>query len=75
MTVARNAYYLSLRNVWILQTAFAAVGLVFICFIKGRQLSQDHEVVETGFEVEKRRAAEAEKERMGNRGDRQNGAV
>ena len=75
MTVARNAYYSSLRNVWILQTVFAAVGVVFICFIKGRQLSQDHEVVETGLEVEGRRAAEAEKERLGNRGDGQNGAV
>ncbi len=75
MTVSRNAYYLSLRNVWILQTAFAAAGLLSSCFIKGRQLSKDHEVVKTGLEVEERRAVEAEKERLGNRAEERNGAI
>jgi hypothetical protein len=40
------------------------VGLVAICFIKGRVLSKYHTVVETGLEVEAQRAAEIEKERM-----------
>ena len=67
--VSRDAYYVSLRDVWILQTAFAAAGLLLIYFIRGRQLSQDHEVVETGLDVEERRAAEVEKERLGTRTD------
>ncbi len=70
-TVARDAYYIAIRDIWILQTAFSAVGLVAICFIKGRVLSKDHTVVETGLEVEARRAAELEKERMGGRAGRQ----
>lgn len=75
MAVSRNAYYSSIRNVWILQTAFAGVGFVVICSIKGRQLSRDHEIIQTGLEVEERRAAEAEKERLGDRGEEQNNAV
>ena len=75
MTVSRNAYYSSLRNVWILQTAFAGAGLVVICFIKGRQLTREHEVVQTGLQVEERRAAEAEKERLDNRTEKQNDTV
>lgn len=62
-TVARHAYYISIRDVWILQTAFAAVALVLICFIKANKLSHDHEVVETGLEVEERRVAEVMEER------------
>ena len=75
MTVSRNAYYSSLRNVWILQTVFAGVGLIIICFIKGRQLSQDHEIVQTGLLVEERRIAEAGKERLGNRAEKQSDKV
>jgi hypothetical protein len=62
--VARDTYYIAIRDLWILQTAFSAVGLVAICFIKGRVLSKDHTVVETGLEVEAQRAAEIEKKRM-----------
>ena len=73
--VSRNAYYSSIRNVWILQTAFAGAGLLVICFIKGRKLSRDHETVQTGLQVEERRVAEAEKERLGDRAEKQNDAV
>ena len=61
--VARDAYYTSIRDVWIMQTAFAAVALLAICFIRGRTLSEDHTVVETGLDVEARRTEQLEKER------------
>lgn len=64
---AQDTYYTALRDVWISQLAFSAVGLVAMCFIRGRVLSEDHIVVETGLEVEARRAAEVEMERIGNR--------
>lgn len=68
-TVARDAYYTSIRDVWIMQTAFAVVGLVCICFIRGQELSEEHKVIETGLEVERLRANEAKLERSGNRTD------
>ncbi|GAB7353926.1 hypothetical protein MBLNU459_g4534t1 [Dothideomycetes sp. NU459] len=74
-TVARNAYYSSLRDVWILQTAFAAAGLICICFIKGQQFSQEHETVETGLDVEERRAEQVKEERQRNRAGGQTEAV
>ena len=74
-TAAQDAYYIVICDLWILQTAFSAVGLVAICFIRGRALSEDHTVVETGLEFEARRAAELEKERMGGRAVRQDAIV
>lgn len=67
-TVARNAYSSSLRNVWITQTTFAAAALCVICFIRSKHLSKDHEVVETGLEVEARRAEEAKRDHKGGGG-------
>lgn len=63
--LARNVYYTSIRDVWLLQTAFAAVGLLCICFIRGQQLSEEHEIIETGLEVERLRATAAKQERLG----------
>lgn len=74
-TAARDAYYIAIRGLWILQTAFSAVGLVIVCFIRGRILSKAHTVVETGLEVEAQRAAELEKERLGGRAGRQDVVV
>jgi hypothetical protein len=55
-TIARNAFYDSLRDVWILMTALAFAGLVFAMLIKEKTLSTEHLVVETGLEREKERA-------------------
>lgn len=74
-TAAQDAYYIAIRNLWILQTAFSAVGLMTVCFIRGRVLSKDHTVVQTGLDVEAQRAAELEKERMDGRAGRQNALV
>ena len=74
-TAARDAYYIAIRDLWILQTAFSAIGLVTVCFIRSRVLSKDHTVVETGLEVEAQRAAELEKERMGGRAGGQKAIV
>ena len=68
-TAARDAYYMAIRDIWILQTAFSAVGLVAIYFIQGRMLSKDHTIVDTGLEVEARRAAELKVERRGGRAE------
>lgn len=74
-TAARDAYYIAIRDLWMLQTAFSAVGLVAICFIRGRVLSEDHTFIKTGLKVEARRAAELENERMGSRAGRQHAVV
>lgn len=55
-TIARNAFYDSLRDVWILMTALAAAGLVFAMLIKEETLSTEHTAVETGLERERERA-------------------
>lgn len=55
-TLARDAFYDSIRDVWILMTAFAAAGLLFAVLIKEKDLSKEHEVVQTGLEREKKRA-------------------
>lgn len=73
--VARNVYYTSIRDVWYLQTAFAVVGLVCIWFIRGQELSREHQVIETGLEVEKLRADEAKQERLANRTGGQKEAI
>ena len=55
-TLARDAFYDSIRAVWILMTVFAAAGLLFAVLIKEKDLSKEHEVVQTGLETEKNRA-------------------
>ncbi|RMZ81283.1 hypothetical protein DV737_g2537, partial [Chaetothyriales sp. CBS 132003] len=54
-TVARDAFYDSIRDVWILMTAFAVLGLLLAALIKEKDLSKEHEVVQTGLETEKKR--------------------
>ena len=73
-TLAQNAFYDSIRDVWILQTAFAAVGLLFAVLIKAKDLSKEHEVVETGLETENKRA-ELNKQRKTRKGIEENGSV
>ncbi|KAL3475405.1 major facilitator superfamily domain-containing protein [Aspergillus californicus] len=45
----KDAFSWSIRNIWILYTALAAVGLVASAFITKRQLSREHVETKTGL--------------------------
>ncbi|KAH8820707.1 MFS multidrug transporter-like protein [Xylogone sp. PMI_703] len=51
-TVTRDAYYSSLRDVWILAVALAGAGLLLISLIKGKELEQTHGNIKTGLDRE-----------------------
>jgi MFS family permease len=46
----QNAYAWSIRNMFIMYTAFAAIGLVVSPFIKQRHMSKEHTETKTGIE-------------------------
>ncbi|TVY84201.1 MFS-type transporter [Lachnellula suecica] len=63
--IAREAFYKSLRTMWIMYVAFAALGLFISLFISQKNLSKDHQVVKTGLAEEEVRRKEAkENKRM-----------
>jgi hypothetical protein len=66
-TLARDAFYDSLRGIWILMTTFAAAGLLFAVLVKETDLSSDHDVVQTGLETEKKRAEMNQQNRTRNK--------
>ncbi|KAL5336754.1 major facilitator superfamily domain-containing protein [Aspergillus crustosus] len=45
----KQAFAWSIRNIWILYTALAAIGLIASPFIKKKQLSQEHVETKTGL--------------------------
>lgn len=64
-TIARDAFYGSLRTMWIMYVAFAALGLVISIFIGNQVLSSEHEVTKTGLaEEEAKRKEFQEKKRQ-----------
>lgn len=50
--IAQGAFHDSLRDMWILYTAFAAAGIFIGLGIGSQVLSKDHSVVKTGLEAE-----------------------
>lgn len=52
------AFAWSIRNIWILYTALAAVGLVASFFITKRQLSKEHVETKTGLKEKEKNTAE-----------------
>lgn len=56
--VARAAYWRSLRTMYIVYTAFAAVGLVISLFIRQVKLSKEHQEHKTGLRTLRRRTGE-----------------
>lgn len=48
--VVQNAFAWSIRNMFIMYTAFAAIGLVVSPFIKQRHMSKEHTETKTGIE-------------------------
>lgn len=45
----KQAFAWSIRNIWILYTALAAVGLVASAFIRKQELSKEHVETKTGL--------------------------
>lgn len=60
---ARRAFYVSIRSVWYLLVAISGAGLLVICFLRARALSDEHEEIETGLEAELKRAQDIQDER------------
>ncbi|KAL6239341.1 hypothetical protein BDW75DRAFT_198752 [Aspergillus navahoensis] len=55
----KGAFAWSIRNIWILYTALAAVGLVASFFITQRHLSKEHVETKTGLREREKSTAEA----------------
>jgi hypothetical protein len=47
--IVRGAFYDSLRNVWITAVVLAAVGMISVAGIKGKELSKVHTEIKTGL--------------------------
>ncbi|KAI9047867.1 hypothetical protein LZ554_008575 [Drepanopeziza brunnea f. sp. 'monogermtubi'] len=63
--IARDAFYESLRSMWIMYVAFAALGLVCSAFVGSYVLSKEHQEMKTGLgEEEKNRKENVEKAKM-----------
>ena len=63
--IARAAFYESLKTMWIMYVAFAALGLAISLFIKQNKLGTEHQVVKTGIaEEEKARKEKKENQRL-----------
>lgn len=63
--VARAAFYESLKTMWIMYVAFAALGLVASAFVGNFVLSKEHEETKTGLEAEERNRKENLQARRG----------
>ncbi len=61
--IARAAFYGSLKKMWIMYVAFAALGLVVSLFIAKNKLSKEHQVVKTGIAEEEKARKEAKENR------------
>jgi len=55
--VAREAYFSSLRTMYIMYVAFSGAGLIVSMFVGSRTLSKEHQEHKTGLQDMKRRAA------------------
>ncbi|KAH8905813.1 hypothetical protein BR93DRAFT_860981, partial [Coniochaeta sp. PMI_546] len=61
--VAREAYWTSLKTMYIMYVAFAALGLAVSVFITSRKLSKQHEEAKTGLKAMEEARAERKLER------------
>ncbi|KAF8853988.1 MFS general substrate transporter [Acephala macrosclerotiorum] len=63
--IARQAFWSSLRTMWIMYVAFAGLGLFVSFFIGNQKLTKEHQVIKTGLaEEERNRKAAAEQKRV-----------
>lgn len=64
-TIAQNAFYESLRTMWIVYVVFAGLGLIVTFFIGSNHLSKEHQETKTGLaEEELKRKENQEKKRQ-----------
>jgi len=66
--VARQAFYESLRTMWIIYVAFAGLGLVISMAVGKKELSNEHAVVKTGLEEEERKRQAKIREKRASKG-------
>jgi len=58
--IARQAFFESIRAMWTMYVAFAALGLGISFFIGNKKLSKEHHVTKTGLVEEEKKRKEAE---------------
>lgn len=78
--VAREAYWTSLRTMYIMYAAFAGLGLFLAFFVGSRQLSKEHHEAKTGLEAleaarNERRTKKGGANGVGTGSDEENGGV
>jgi hypothetical protein len=56
--IARDAFFQSLKTMWIMYVAFAALGVVVSLFIGNQKLSKEHQVTKTGLVEEEAKRKE-----------------
>jgi hypothetical protein len=56
--IARDAFYQSLKTMWIMYVAFAALGVFVSLFIGNQKLSKEHQVTKTGLVEEEAKRRE-----------------
>ena len=66
-TIARQAFFESLRTMWIMYVAFAALGVFISLFIGNQKLSKEHQVTKTGLAEEEARRKEFQEKRRQSR--------
>jgi len=66
-TIAQKAFSSSLKDMWILYVAFAAVGIIVGLGIGTQVLSKDHEQVKTGLAAEEANRLERKEEKRKSR--------
>jgi hypothetical protein len=57
--IARDAFFQSLRTMWIMYVAFAALGLFCSLFVGNKELTKEHKVTRTGLVEEEKNRKEA----------------
>ena len=63
--IARDAFYESLKTMWIMYVAFAALGVFISLFVGNQKLSKEHQITKTGLvEEEAKRKEMQEKKRQ-----------
>jgi hypothetical protein len=63
-TIARNAFSESLKTMWIMYAAFAALGVFIGLFIGNQKLSEEHQVTKTGLVEEESKRKELQEKKM-----------
>jgi EmrB/QacA subfamily drug resistance transporter len=61
--IARQAFYESLRTMWIMYVAFAALGVFISIFIGNQKLSKEHQITKTGLAEEEAKRKDVQEQK------------